>query len=70
MTSPNGLPKTIGSLRSAQKYNIMRGVKFLVEKMLGVPVAQVNVNVQGLSHSAAQTSAPKSAKDEKRNIRN
>jgi len=28
--------------------NIMSGVKFSTEKMLGVPVAQVNVNVQGL----------------------
>ncbi len=42
-------------------HNIMSSVKFSVEKMLGVPVAQVNVNVQGLSHSAAQTSASKSA---------
>jgi len=40
--------------------NIMSSVKFSVEKMLGVPVAQVNVNVQGLSHSAAQTNVPKS----------
>jgi uncharacterized alkaline shock family protein YloU len=31
-------------------HNIMSSVKFSVEKMLGVPVAQVNVNVQGLSH--------------------
>ena len=42
--------------------NIMSSVRFSVEKMLGVPVAQVNVNVQGLSHSAAQTSAPERAK--------
>ncbi|HEV2583345.1 MAG TPA: Asp23/Gls24 family envelope stress response protein [Ktedonobacteraceae bacterium] len=33
-------------------HNIMSGVKFAVEKMLGMPVARVNVNVQGLSHSA------------------
>src|SRR5258707_12609996 len=33
-------------------HNIMSGVKFSIEKMLGVPVAQVNVNVQGLSHSS------------------
>jgi uncharacterized alkaline shock family protein YloU len=33
-------------------HNVMSGVKFAVEKMLGVPVARVNVNVQGLSHSA------------------
>jgi len=31
--------------------NIMSSVKFSIEKMLGVPVGQVNVNVQGLSHS-------------------
>ena len=31
-------------------HNIMSSVKFSVEKMLGVPVAQVNVNVQGLLH--------------------
>ena len=30
--------------------NIMSSVKFSIEKMLGVPVAQVNVNVQGLGH--------------------
>ena len=39
-------------------HNIMSSVRFLVEKMLGVPVARVNVNVQGLSHSAAQVSTP------------
>ena len=32
-------------------HNIMSSVKFSIEKMLGVPVAQVNVNVQGLSNS-------------------
>jgi uncharacterized alkaline shock family protein YloU len=31
-------------------HNIMSSVKFSLEKMLGVPVAQVNVNVQGLGH--------------------
>jgi uncharacterized alkaline shock family protein YloU len=31
-------------------HNIMSGVKFSTEKMLGLPVAQVNVNVQGLIH--------------------
>ncbi|QBD79777.1 Asp23/Gls24 family envelope stress response protein [Ktedonosporobacter rubrisoli] len=31
-------------------HNIMSSVKFSVEKMLGVPVAQVNVNIQGLIH--------------------
>ena len=39
-------------------HNIMSSVKFLVEKMLGVPVATVNVNVQGLIQSVAQMSAP------------
>jgi uncharacterized alkaline shock family protein YloU len=29
-------------------HSIMSGVKYSTEKMLGVPVAQVNVNVQGL----------------------
>ena len=31
-------------------HNIMSSVKFSIEKMLGLPVAQVNVNVQGLIH--------------------
>src|SRR5436305_8594366 len=31
-------------------HNIMSSVKFSVEKMLGIPVGQVNVNVQGLRH--------------------
>ncbi len=31
-------------------HNIMSSVKFAIEKMLGVPVAQVNVNIQGLIH--------------------
>ena len=29
-------------------HNVMSSVKYATEKMLGVPVAQVNVNVQGL----------------------
>jgi uncharacterized alkaline shock family protein YloU len=33
-------------------HNIMSGVKFSIEKMLSVPVAQVNVNVQGLSQGS------------------
>ena len=37
-------------------HNIMSSVKFSVEKMLGVPVAQVNVNVQGLSHGPTSQS--------------
>ncbi len=36
-------------------HNIMSSVKFSVEKMLGVPVALVNVNVQGLSHGPASS---------------
>ncbi|GHO43637.1 Asp23/Gls24 family envelope stress response protein [Ktedonospora formicarum] len=31
-------------------HNIMSSVKFSLEKTLGLPVAQVNVNVQGLLH--------------------
>lgn len=31
--------------------NIMSTVKFSIEKMLGIPVDQVNINVQGLMHS-------------------
>ena len=31
-------------------HNIMSNVKFSLEKMLGTPVMQVNVNVQGLIH--------------------
>ena len=37
-------------------HNIMSSVKFSVEKMLGVPVAQVNVNIQGLSHGPTSQS--------------
>ncbi|TMC87049.1 MAG: Asp23/Gls24 family envelope stress response protein [Chloroflexi bacterium] len=37
-------------------HNIMSSVKFSIEKMLGVPVAQVNVNIQGLSHSPSFSS--------------
>jgi uncharacterized alkaline shock family protein YloU len=33
-------------------HNVMSSVKFAVEKMLGVPVVQVNVNVQGLRVNA------------------
>lgn len=35
--------------------NIMSSVKFSIEKMLGIPVVQVNVNVQGLLHGPAQS---------------
>ncbi len=34
-------------------HNIMSSVKFSIEKMLGIPISQVNVNVQGLAHSAS-----------------
>jgi uncharacterized alkaline shock family protein YloU len=34
-------------------HNIMSTVKFSAEKMLGIPVTQVNVNVQGLIHGPA-----------------
>ena len=39
--------------------NIMSSVKFSIEKMLGVQVAQVNVNIQGLSHSPASAQTKK-----------
>ncbi|MFL5666505.1 MAG: Asp23/Gls24 family envelope stress response protein [Ktedonobacteraceae bacterium] len=39
-----------GLRMSAIAHNIMSSVKFSIEKMLGVPVAQVNINIQGLSH--------------------
>ncbi|MEO6887906.1 MAG: Asp23/Gls24 family envelope stress response protein [Ktedonobacteraceae bacterium] len=34
-------------------HNIMSSVKFSVEKMLGIPVQQVNVNIQGLGNGPA-----------------
>jgi uncharacterized alkaline shock family protein YloU len=37
-----------GTRISEVAHNIMENVKFTVEKALGVPVAQVNVHVQGL----------------------
>ena len=40
-------------------HTIMSTVKFFIEKMLGVPVAHVNVNVQGLGHSAHSDSEKK-----------
>jgi uncharacterized alkaline shock family protein YloU len=42
-------------------HNIMSSVKFSIEKMLGVPVAQVNVNIQGLSHGPTSQSKKKKA---------
>jgi uncharacterized alkaline shock family protein YloU len=36
-------------------HNIMSSVKFSVERMLGTPVSQVNVNVQGLGDVTEQT---------------
>src|SRR5438128_11646958 len=35
--------------------NIMSSVKFYIEKMLQIPLDQVNVNIQGLSHDPAST---------------
>jgi uncharacterized alkaline shock family protein YloU len=40
-------------------HNIMSSVKFSIEKMLGVPVAQVNVNIQGLIHGPTSPAIPK-----------
>ena len=45
-------------------HNIMSSVKFSVEKMLGIPVAQVNINVQGLRHGP--TSSPAETEKDKR----
>ncbi|HET8845538.1 MAG TPA: Asp23/Gls24 family envelope stress response protein [Ktedonobacteraceae bacterium] len=36
-------------------HNIMSSVKFSIEKMLGTPVSQVNVNVQGLGDVTEHT---------------
>jgi uncharacterized alkaline shock family protein YloU len=44
-------------------HNIMSSVKFSVEKMLGIPVRQVNINVQGLIHGPA--SQDKQEKDKR-----
>ncbi len=40
-------------------HNIMSSVKFSIEKMLDVPVAQVNVNIQGLIHGPSSLTNPK-----------
>jgi uncharacterized alkaline shock family protein YloU len=40
-------------------HNIMSSVKFSIEKMLAVPVGQVNVNVQGLAHSTSPAAKEK-----------
>src|SRR6059058_496713 len=40
-------------------HNIMSSIKFSIEKMLVVPVAQVNVNIQGLSHDPSSPSHQK-----------
>jgi len=37
-----------GTRISAVAHNIMQNVQFSVERALGVPVAQVNVHIQGL----------------------
>jgi len=41
-----------GTRISVVAHNIMENVRFSVEKALGVPVAQVNVHVQGLRVSS------------------
>jgi len=46
---------------TAIAHSIMSNVKYSVEKMLGVPVMQVNVNVQGLLHGP--TSPDQDVKD-------
>jgi uncharacterized alkaline shock family protein YloU len=43
-------------------HNIMSSVKFSVEKQLGIPVAQVNINVQGLLHGPASQDRPEKIK--------
>lgn len=43
-----------GTRISEVAHNIMENVKFAVEKALGVPVAEVNVYVQGLRVSEAE----------------
>ena len=48
-----------GLRMSAIAHNIMSSVKFSIEKMLGVPVAQVNVNIQGLSHGPSSSPSKK-----------
>ena len=48
-----------GLRMSAIAHNIMSSVKFSIEKMLGVHVAQVNVNIQGLSHGPSSAQAKK-----------
>ena len=40
-------------------HNIMSSVKFSVEKMLGIPVVQVNINVQGLIHGPTDAAIQK-----------
>ena len=42
-----------GLRMSELAHNIMSSVKFSIEKMLGVSVSQVNVNIQGLVHGPA-----------------
>jgi uncharacterized alkaline shock family protein YloU len=43
-----------GTRIAAVAYNIMRAVKFSVEKALGVPVSEVNVHVQGVRVSSSE----------------
>ena len=46
---------------TAIAHSIMSNIKYSIEKMLGVPVTQVNVNVQGLLHGP--TSPDQEVKD-------
>jgi uncharacterized alkaline shock family protein YloU len=46
---------------TAIAHSIMSNVKYAIERMLGVPVTQVNVNVQGLLHGP--TSQDQAIKD-------
>lgn len=40
---------------TAIAHSIMSNIKYSIEKTLGVPVTQVNVNVQGLLHQGAHS---------------
>jgi uncharacterized alkaline shock family protein YloU len=40
---------------TAIAHSIMSNIKYSIEKVLGVPVTQVNVNVQGLLHQGTHS---------------
>jgi uncharacterized alkaline shock family protein YloU len=46
-------------------HNIMSSVKFSIEKILGIPVREVNINVQGLLHGPASQEKKDKDKQEK-----